>query len=126
MKKRIWLSGVMAALGAAMLVAAAFAGPASAADLIGTPEVQYCRVASTSNLALTEDIGELRTEVVRLMEAAIGKKAKRELLPMQPGDVPATYADVDELMCDAGFRPSTPLSEGIARFVAWYRAYHRL
>ncbi|HET9715216.1 MAG TPA: NAD-dependent epimerase [Pseudolabrys sp.] len=65
-------------------------------------------------------------EVVRLMEAAIGKKAKRELLPMQPGDVPATYADVDELMRDAGFRPSTPLSEGIARFVAWYRAYHRL
>ena len=44
-------------------------------------------------------------EVVRLLEQAIGKKAKRELLPMQPGDVPATYADVDDLMRDVGFRP---------------------
>jgi UDP-glucuronate 4-epimerase len=65
-------------------------------------------------------------EVVRLIEQAFGKKAKRELLPMQPGDVPATYADVDDLMREVGFRPSTPISEGIARFVAWYRSYHRL
>jgi len=65
-------------------------------------------------------------EVVRLLEEAIGKKAKRELLPMQPGDVPATYADVDDLMRDAGFRPSTPVAEGISRFVDWYRSYHRL
>ena len=42
---------------------------------------------------------------MRLLEEAIGKKAKRELLPMQPGDVPATYADVDDLMRDVGFRP---------------------
>ncbi len=54
-------------------------------------------------------------EVVRLLEEAIGKKAKRELLPMQPGDVPETYADVDDLMRDVGFRPSTPIAEGIAR-----------
>ena len=65
-------------------------------------------------------------EVVRLLEEAIGKKAKRELLPMQPGDVPATYADVDDLMRDVGFRPATPIAEGIARFIEWYRAYHRL
>ena len=64
-------------------------------------------------------------EVVRLFEETIGKKAKRELVPMQPGDVPATYADVDDLMRDVGFRPSTPIAEGIARFVEWYRAYHR-
>ena len=63
-------------------------------------------------------------EVVRLLEEAIGKKAKRELLPMQPGDVPATYADVDDLMREVGFRPSTPIAEGIARFVDWYREYH--
>ena len=62
-------------------------------------------------------------EVVRLLEEAIGKKAKRELLPMQPGDVPATYADVDDLMRDAGFRPSTPIEQGIARFIAWYREW---
>jgi len=65
-------------------------------------------------------------EIVRLLEEAIGKKAKRELLPMQPGDVPATYADVDDLMRDVNFRPSTPIAEGIARFVEWYRAYQRM
>jgi UDP-glucuronate 4-epimerase len=65
-------------------------------------------------------------EVVRLLEQAIGKQAKRELLPMQPGDVPVTYADVDDLMRDVGFRPSTPIGEGVARFVDWYRSYHRL
>lgn len=62
-------------------------------------------------------------EVVRLMEDAIGKPAKRELLPMQPGDVPATYADVDDLMREVDFRPSTPIVEGIKRFVQWYRRY---
>jgi UDP-glucuronate 4-epimerase len=64
-------------------------------------------------------------EVVRLLEGTIGKKANRELVPMQPGDVPATYANVDDLMRDVGFRPSTPIGEGIARFIEWYRAYHR-
>ena len=63
-------------------------------------------------------------DVVRLLEEAIGKKAKRELLPMQPGDVPATYADVDDLMRDVGFRPATSITDGIARFIEWYRAYH--
>jgi UDP-glucuronate 4-epimerase len=65
-------------------------------------------------------------EVVRLLEQATGKMAKRELLPMQPGDVPETYADIDDLMRDVGFRPSTPIAEGIGRFVEWYRTYHRL
>jgi UDP-glucuronate 4-epimerase len=61
--------------------------------------------------------------VVELIENATGKKALRELLPMQPGDVPATYADVDDLMADVGFRPKTPIEDGIARFVTWYRNY---
>jgi UDP-glucuronate 4-epimerase len=65
-------------------------------------------------------------EVVRLLEEAIGMKAKRELLPMQPGDVPATFADVDDLMRDVGFKPATPIAEGISRFIDWYRLYHRL
>jgi UDP-glucuronate 4-epimerase len=65
-------------------------------------------------------------EVVRLLEEVIGKKAKRELLPMQPGDVPATYADVDDLTRDVGFKPATPIGEGIAQFIDWYRTYHRL
>jgi UDP-glucuronate 4-epimerase len=63
-------------------------------------------------------------EVVRLLEEAIGKKAKRELLPMQAGDVLATYADVDDLMREVDFKPSTPIAEGIARFIEWFRAYH--
>jgi UDP-glucuronate 4-epimerase len=62
-------------------------------------------------------------DVVRILEDAIGKKAKRELLPMQPGDVPATYADVDDLKRDVGFQPATPIDQGIARFIAWYRAW---
>ena len=65
-------------------------------------------------------------EVVRLLEETLGKKAKRELMPMQPGDVPATYADVDDLMRDVDFRPATPIAEGIRRFIEWYRAYHRV
>ena len=65
-------------------------------------------------------------DVVGLLEQAIGKKAARELLPMQPGDVPATYADVDDLMREVGFRPATPIAEGIARFIAWYKEYHRI
>jgi UDP-glucuronate 4-epimerase len=63
------------------------------------------------------------TEVVRLIEAAVGKSAVRELLPMQPGDVPATCADVADLERAVGFRPKTPIAEGIARFVEWYRGY---
>lgn len=65
-------------------------------------------------------------EVVRLLEEKIGKKAIRELVPMQPGDVPGTYADVDDLMRDVDFKPATPIAEGIGRFIEWYRSYHRL
>ena len=65
-------------------------------------------------------------EVVRLLEEKIGKKAVRELVPMQPGGVPAAYADVDDLMRDVDFKPATPIAEGIGRFIEWYRAYRRL
>lgn len=65
-------------------------------------------------------------EVVRLLEEAIGKKAKHELLPMQPGDVPATCADIDDLMREVDFKPATPIAAGVGHFVDWYRAYHRL
>ena len=62
-------------------------------------------------------------QVVAELEKCLGKQAKRELIPMQPGDVPATYADVDDLMRDVGFRPSTPVEAGIRNFVDWYRGY---
>ncbi len=66
------------------------------------------------------------TYVVDQLEKALGKKAKRELLPIQPGDVPETYADVDDLMRDVGFRPSTSIEDGIARFITWFREYHKV
>lgn len=58
------------------------------------------------------------------LEAALGRKAIRELLPMQPGDVEATWADIDDLATDTGFSPSTSLEEGISQFVAWYTSYY--
>jgi UDP-glucuronate 4-epimerase len=76
------------------------------------------------NIGNSEPVAVL--EVVRLLEDAIGRKAQRELLPMQPGDVAATFADVGDLARDVGFAPKTPISEGIAQFVAWYRDYHSL
>lgn len=60
---------------------------------------------------------------VETVEDALGVKAKKNLLPMQPGDVPATYADVDDLAEATGFRPSTSLEEGIRRSMAWYKSY---
>ena len=63
------------------------------------------------------------TEVVRLIEEAIGKPARRELLPMQPGDVAQTYADTADLERAVGFRPKTPIEEGIRRFVEWFLGF---
>jgi len=65
-------------------------------------------------------------EVVRLLEEAIGAKAKCELLPMQPGDVLATYADVDDLAREVDFKPATSIADGIGRFVEWFQAYSAL
>lgn len=61
---------------------------------------------------------------VEVLEKAIGRKAIKEMLPMQPGDVPATYADVDALVQDVGFKPATPIEVGIERFVQWYREFY--
>jgi UDP-glucuronate 4-epimerase len=64
--------------------------------------------------------------VVAILEQELGRKAEKELLPMQPGDVPATYAEINDLTRDADFRPATPIEDGIRKFVAWYRTYHNL
>lgn len=66
------------------------------------------------------------THVVSLLEKEIGRKAIKEMLPMQPGDVEATFADVADLARDVGFRPATSIEDGIARFAKWYREYHRI
>jgi UDP-glucuronate 4-epimerase len=61
---------------------------------------------------------------IECIEKALGKTAKKNFLPLQPGDVPRTYADIDGLARDIGFRPKTPIEEGIRRFVEWYRSYY--
>jgi UDP-glucuronate 4-epimerase len=65
-------------------------------------------------------------EFIRMLEAQLGRKAKMNLLPMQPGDVPKTFADVDDLMKDVGFKPATSLEDGIRHFVKWYREYYTM
>lgn len=64
------------------------------------------------------------TEYIEALEKALGKTAMRELLPLQPGDVPDTFADVSELEAAVGYKPATPVTEGVARFVAWYLGYY--
>lgn len=63
---------------------------------------------------------------IETLENCLGKTAQKNLLPMQPGDVPITYADVDALMTDVGFRPQTPLATGLQKFVAWYKEYYKI
>ena len=62
---------------------------------------------------------------IEMLEQALGKKAVKKLLPIQLGDVPATYADIEDLTRDAGFAPATPIEEGIRRFVQWYREFYK-
>jgi UDP-glucuronate 4-epimerase len=62
---------------------------------------------------------------IEVLEACLGEKAEKNLLPIQAGDVPATYADVDDLIRDVGFKPETPIEEGIRNFIGWYREYYK-
>jgi UDP-glucuronate 4-epimerase len=64
-------------------------------------------------------------EFIATLERLLGRAAEKEYLPMQPGDVPATYASIDRLRARTGFAPRTPLAEGLARFVAWYQEFYR-
>ena len=61
---------------------------------------------------------------IEVLEDCLGRKAEKNLLPLQPGDVPDTSAEVTELMDDTGYRPDTPVEEGVKRFVEWYRGYY--
>jgi UDP-glucuronate 4-epimerase len=64
--------------------------------------------------------------LIGTLEKALGKTAEKRMLPMQPGDVPATFADVADLERDVGFKPATPIEVGVQRFVDWYRGYYRV
>ena len=76
------------------------------------------------------NIGNNRPEdlmhVVAVLEKALGREAIKEMLPMQPGDVLATYADIDDLTRDVDFRPQTSIEDGIRDFVAWYRDHYKI
>jgi UDP-glucuronate 4-epimerase len=65
-------------------------------------------------------------EFIEVIEKALNRRAVKEFLDLQPGDVPATYADVDDLIADVGFKPQTPITSGIQRFVEWYGQYYGL
>ena len=64
-------------------------------------------------------------EIIETIEEKIGKKAKKEFLPLQDGDVPMTYAEVDDLIKDVGFKPETNINMGIGKFVEWYKEYYQ-
>ncbi|NQV24231.1 MAG: NAD-dependent epimerase/dehydratase family protein, partial [Rhodopirellula sp.] len=64
--------------------------------------------------------------LIEVLENCLGMKAEKNFMEMQPGDVPATFADVDDLIRDVDFKPATPIETGVANFVEWYREYHHV
>ena len=76
------------------------------------------------NIGCSNPVGLL--DYITTLESAFGKEAQKELLPLQPGDVPDTYADVQALLDDVGYKPNTPLKEGIGEFVAWYKKFYNV
>jgi UDP-glucuronate 4-epimerase len=90
--------------------------PATPSTSIGAPYKLF-NIGNNQPEKLLDFIGYL--------EDAVGKKAQKELLPMQAGDVKATYADTSALQAWVGFKPNTPLEIGVEKFVAWYRQYYQ-
>jgi UDP-glucuronate 4-epimerase len=66
------------------------------------------------------------TRMIALIEQACGREAQKVLMPMQPGDVRDTYADISAIQRDLGFQPTTRIDQGVPAFVAWYRDYHKV
>lgn len=76
------------------------------------------------NLGNNDPVELLR--FIEVLEECLGKKGEKNLLPLQPGDVPATFADIDDLVRDVGFKPETSIEEGLGKFVEWYRNYYQV
>jgi UDP-glucuronate 4-epimerase len=66
------------------------------------------------------------TDFIEAIEDELGKKATKELLPLQPGDVPETYADVSDLVRDVGYKPNTSVAKGVRNFIDWYKKYYHI
>jgi UDP-glucuronate 4-epimerase len=107
-------------------------GVVRVADRIPTPDPKWSATnpdpASSSAPFRVYNIGnnrpvELMT-LIGILEQQLGRKAQLNFLPMQPGDVPETFADIDDLAREVGFHPATPIETGVERFVRWYRAHH--
>ena len=73
-----------------------------------------------------ERASEPQAEAAQEALRALGKQAEKNLLPIQPGDVPATFANVDDLIRDVGFKPATPIETGVQKFVDWYRDFYKV
>jgi UDP-glucuronate 4-epimerase len=107
-------------------------GVAAAVDHVAAPDPGWNSGApnpSTSNAPYKiYNIGNQRPitllRYIEVLEECLGRTAKKNLLPMQPGDLPDTYADVEALARDVGYRPQTPLETGVKRFVEWYLEYY--
>jgi UDP-glucuronate 4-epimerase len=101
-------------------------------DRIPAPDLDYDPVhpeAATSSAPYrVYNIGNSHpvqlSHYIEVLEDCLGRKAEKNLLPLQPGDVPDTSAEVTELMNDTGYRPDTPVEQGVRRFVDWYRSYY--
>ena len=65
-------------------------------------------------------------DFIDAIEKALGKSARKNFMPIQPGDVPATWADVQDLIQDFSYRPATPIEQGVKKFVEWYREFYRV
>jgi UDP-glucuronate 4-epimerase len=108
------------------------AGVVAAADHIAAPDAAWNPQAPNPSTSRAPyrlyNIGNHRSvellRYIEVLEQCLGRKAQKNLLPMQPGDVPDTLADVETLTHDVGYRPSTPVEVGVERFVAWYRSYY--
>lgn len=87
------------------------------------PATSYCpyRVYNIGN-----NNKERLLRYIEVLENCLGRKAEKNFLPMQPGDVPATYANVDDLVADFNYKPGTSLEYGISKFVEWYKKYYRI
>jgi UDP-glucuronate 4-epimerase len=102
-------------------------------DVIPTPDPQWSSDRPNPNSSMAPfrlyNVGNAHPvellEVIALLEEALSKKAVRNLLPLQPGDVPATFADTADLELATGFKPRTPIRDGIGKFIEWYRSFYK-
>lgn len=109
-------------------------GVVRATDHVATPDPNWSGEtpdpASSAAPYRVYNIGNNRPvelmRYIQVLEQCLGREAEKNLLPMQQGDVPDTWADAEELVRDVGYRPDTPVEEGVQRFVAWYRDYYRV